>query len=118
VDAQTELVGMHKGDLYQCAGVPNRTATVDGRDYVTFDNSEITSEALTIPIIGGGVTGEQEQFCRITATIANGKVESISYTGDTGAFYATNEQCSYSVRTCVSEVEQRKKLQSTAAQAQ
>ena len=114
VDAKTELVGLDKEDLYMCAGVPDRTTVLNGHEYVTFDNSELTSQALTLPIIGGGLTGEEEQFCRTTARLDNGKVTAISYAGDTGAFYAKNEQCAYTIATCVKQVETNRKAQSKA----
>lgn len=34
--AQTALVGMPKGQLLSCAGVPDRQASVDGREYYTY----------------------------------------------------------------------------------
>lgn len=109
VDATTELVGLSKSDLYACAGVPDRTAVIGSTEYVTFDNSEETSQSLTIPLIGGGASNQQTQFCRATAVLEGGKVVSLSYTGDSGVFYATDEQCSYSIRTCVKRVEDRLK---------
>jgi hypothetical protein len=109
VDATRDLVGLGKADLYQCAGVPDRTATIDGTEFVTFDNSEETSESLTVPLIGGGASNQQTQFCRTTAMLVDGKVLSITYTGDTGAFYARNEQCAYSIGQCVKLVEERRK---------
>jgi hypothetical protein len=109
VQATTDLVGISKADLYQCAGVPDRTAIVDGVEYVTFDNTEETTQSLTIPLIGGGASNQATQFCRTTASLVNGKVTAISYTGDTGAFYARDEQCAYSIATCVKGVEERRK---------
>ncbi len=109
VDAETELVGLEKADLYQCAGVPDRTAMVDGHEFVTFDNSEEVSQALTIPIFGGGASDQETQFCRTTARIDNGRVTQLSYVGDNGPFYATKAQCAYSINTCVRLVEQRRK---------
>ncbi len=104
-DAAVKMIGLTRDQLYRCAGVPNRTASFDGTDYATFDNSEFVSSGLTLPLIGGGLNTVESQYCRTTVTLVGDRVTSVTYSGDTGAFYARNEQCAYTVRRCLADAE-------------
>ena len=107
--AETRLVGMSRADLYRCAGLPHREATVDGVTFATYDNQLSTSNALTLPFIGGGLTQGNNNYCRTTFTLEKGAVSSVNYAGATGPFYAAHEQCSYTVQACVRMIEDRDK---------
>src|SRR5690349_4309121 len=93
--AETRLVGLSRADLYRCAGLPHREATIDGVTFATYDNQLSTSNALTLPFIGGGLTQGTNNYCRTTFTLERGAVSSVTYAGATGPFYAEHEQCSY-----------------------
>lgn len=108
--AEAQLIGLTRAELYRCAGLPHREAAVDGVEFATYDNQISSSNALTLPFIGGGLTQGSSNYCRTTFTIANGSVTSVNYAGDTGPFYAAHEQCAYTVQACLKLVEDRSKI--------
>jgi hypothetical protein len=107
--AETKLVGLSRTDLYRCAGLPHRQAVIDGIEFATYDNQLSTSNALTLPFIGGGLTQGNSNYCRTTFTLDKGGVSSVTYAGATGPFYAEHEQCSYTVQACLKLVDEREK---------
>ena len=107
--AETQLVGMSRADLYRCAGLPHRETVIDGVTFATYDNQLSTSNALTLPFIGGGLTQGTNNYCRTTFTLERGAVSSVNYAGATGPFYAEHEQCAYTVQACLKMVEDRAK---------
>jgi len=107
--AEAKLVGMSRADLYRCAGLPHRETVLDGVTFATYDNQISTSNALSLPFIGGGLTQGSNNYCRTTFTLEKGAVSSVTYAGDTGPFYAAHEQCSYTVQACMKMIEDREK---------
>ena len=116
--AEAKLIGLTRAELYRCAGLPHRSEVIDGVEIATYDNQLTTSNALTLPFIGGGLTQGTNNYCRTTVTIDRGAVRSVNYAGDTGPFYAEHEQCAFTVRACVKFVDERARLatQITAAE--
>jgi hypothetical protein len=107
--AETQLVGLSRADLYRCAGLPHRESVIDGVTFATYENQLSTSNALTLPFIGGGLTQGTNNYCRTTFTLEKGAVSSVNYAGATGPFYAEHEQCAYTVQACLKLVEDRNK---------
>lgn len=107
--AGTQLVGLSRADLYRCAGLPHRETVIDGITFATYDNQLSSSNALTLPFIGGGLTQGSNNYCRTTFTLEKGAVSSVNYAGATGPFYAEHEQCAYTVQACLKMVEAREK---------
>jgi hypothetical protein len=107
--AETKLVGLSRADLYRCAGLPHRETVIDGVTFATYENQLSSSNALTLPFIGGGLTQGTNNYCRTTFTLEKGAVSSVNYAGATGPFYAEHEQCSYTVQACLKLVEEREK---------
>jgi|SRR4051812_39286159 hypothetical protein len=107
--AATKLIGMSRADLYRCAGLPHRETVIDGIAFATYDNQLSSSNALSLPFIGGGLTQGSNNYCRTTFTLEKGAVSSINYAGATGPFYAEHEQCAYTVQTCLKVIEDREK---------
>ncbi len=95
--AQTELVGMPKDRLLACAGVPERQAAADGREYYTYVAHPADAYSPTSSIGvgagsfgGGGAVGLGLGFgvpvgggspgCEATLVLGrNGRVEQVSY---------------------------------------
>jgi hypothetical protein len=96
--AQTGLVGMPKGQLLSCAGVPARQAAAEGREYFTYVHGSGTgggpSTSIGIgggsggwgsgvgvglgfgfPLFGGGSAG----YCEATFVLQNGVVQRVTY---------------------------------------
>lgn len=113
--AQRTLVGMSKQDLLSCAGVPDRSATINNIDYFTY-SSRRTVAYSTGPAFWGsryGYPGWGYGFgfpyydaydlrtydCDATFTLRNGLVERVVYGGDVdgasrlGQCYAIVENC-------------------------
>jgi hypothetical protein len=74
---------------------------LNGTDYLTYENQLQSSNALTLPFVGGGLTQGTANYCRTTITMDKDKVSSVNYAGATGSFYAGLEQCSYTIAACV-----------------
>lgn len=89
--AQKEMVGMTRAQLLQCAGVPNRTASEGGLDYMVY------SAAQTIPYQGGNIS----ENCDATFVLKNGVVIRVMYRGDTGSVYTKGRACYPIIEFCV-----------------
>ncbi|MCP1612465.1 hypothetical protein J2848_004156 [Azospirillum lipoferum] len=121
--AQTALVGMPKETLLSCAGVPERQASVDNRDFYTYRSSRIVSYPSPPPLgyYGGGwgrpyygygagwpsYGYEVNSFdCEATFSLRNGVVERVVYGGATGGS-ARLGQCYAIVQNCMALIPQR-----------
>lgn len=120
--AQTALIGMPKATLLSCAGVPERQATVDNREFFTYRSSRIVSYPSSPPIGYYGGWGwphygygygwpaygyEVNSFdCEATFTLRNGVVERVVYGGASGGSTRLG-QCYAIVQNCLALVPQR-----------
>ncbi|QCG90365.1 hypothetical protein E6C72_19605 [Azospirillum sp. TSH100] len=121
--AQTALVGMPKETLLSCAGVPERQASVDNRDFFTYRSSRIVSYPGPPPVgfYGGGWGRPYYGFgpgwpsygyevnsfdCEATFSLRNGVVERVVYGGATGGS-AQLGQCYAIVQNCMALIPQR-----------
>ena len=87
--AQTALVGMSKGDLLACAGVPERTAASGGVEYLTYSREETTVERDVSwepdPWTGGAFMRPDvmeywdTDRCIATITVRDGRVSEVRY---------------------------------------
>lgn len=110
VDAQRALVGMPKGTLLSCAGVPERQASAEGREYFTYSNDRIVSFPSAHGFYGGRWSryGYGTMFpvyddvrsysCEATFTLNGGVVERVVYggagsAGDIGQCYSIVQNC-------------------------
>jgi hypothetical protein len=103
--AQTELIGMSKKDLYLCAGVPARQATVEGLEFLTYssggDNVSVGVAGATLPSVGVGVATTQHRYCEVTFVLDQGIVKKVEYQGRTGGLISQGEQCAYVIENCL-----------------
>ncbi|MCG5242962.1 hypothetical protein [Azospirillum doebereinerae] len=114
--AQSALVGMPKGTLLSCAGVPDRQAVVDNREYFTYRSSRLVSyPSPTVGLYGGGwgphygygwggwpaYGSEIASFdCDATFSLRNGVVERVVYGGTSGGATRLG-QCYAIVQNCL-----------------
>ncbi|MBP2227770.1 hypothetical protein J2847_001052 [Azospirillum agricola] len=115
--AQTALVGMPKATLLSCAGVPDRQATVDNREFFTYRSVRIAS----YPSPGVGLYGtgwgphygygwgwpaygsEVYSFdCDATFSLRNGVVERVTYGGSSGGATRLG-QCYAIIQNCLAQ---------------
>lgn len=113
--ARTSLVGMPKERLLACAGVPDKSATVDNLEYYTYSSHEARPSGSGVSIglggfggVGGGLFGggigvplssPSVKTCEATFTLRNGRVETLSYGGN-GSDGAPLGQCWHIVENC------------------
>lgn len=83
--AQTALVGLPKGQLLSCAGVPDRQMVADGVEYYSYSQVSITS--VLIP---------ESSVCEATVLLRNDRVERIIYSARS---YLPD--CTRIVQTCM-----------------
>jgi len=83
--AKTELVGLSKSELLTCAGVPVRSITEGGLEFMSYGAS----------IYGWG------NSCVVTFVLKDGLVKEISYSGRTGRRSQNGGQCAYTVANCL-----------------
>jgi hypothetical protein len=81
--AQTELVGMSKVDLFQCAGVPLRQERLEGLEFLTFagGGDSVGSAVATGVAPGTAVaTGKSSRrYCEATFVLKDGIVQKVNY---------------------------------------
>ncbi|WP_085940722.1 hypothetical protein [Azospirillum sp. B506] len=121
--AQTALIGMPKATLLSCAGVPERQASVDNREFFTYRSSRLVSYPSPPPLgfygggwgrpyygygYGGPVYGyEVNSFdCEATFSLKNGVVERVVYGGASGGSAGLG-QCYAIVQNCMALIPQR-----------
>ncbi|HEY0832613.1 MAG TPA: hypothetical protein VGE72_01785 [Azospirillum sp.] len=111
--AQTALVGMPKATLLSCAGVPERQASADGREFFTYHTGRIVTFPATGSLYAGGLrsgwgyggwggwgwpayTADVRNYtCEATFTLRGGVVERVVYGGgsDLGECHAIVQNC-------------------------
>src|SRR5271170_4818980 len=67
-EAQTELIGMSKKDLYLCAGVPVRQEQVEGLEFLAYSSG---GDSTGVAISNGGspnmaVLSSHRRYCEVT----------------------------------------------------
>jgi hypothetical protein len=99
--AKTGLVGMSELQLETCLGLPDKEAT-KGKTRLLSDNATgARTVNLSIPIVNGiGVS--MAGYCRATFRLENGRVASVSYTGDSDPLEGANSACAALMRACLS----------------
>ncbi len=116
--AQSALVGMPKSTLLSCAGVPDRQAVVDNREYFTYRSARLVSyPSPAVGFYGGGwgphfgyglgwpaYGAEVASFdCDATFSLRNGSVERVVYGGSSGGATRLG-QCYAIVQNCLAQV--------------
>ena len=126
--AQTDLVGLEKAALLQCAGVPERTATEEnGLEFLSYSSEQTVhvpdsfygpgfhpsfgfsrhhSHFHNSFIFHGGTRSETRQ-CTATISIKDGKVTSVSYNQNDPGGLAIS-QCYQIVRNCLPKKPEKK----------
>jgi len=101
--AKTELIGMSKGELLSCAGVPDRTMSSNGTEFLSYRSGGETSYSANT-FYGYNTTtliNSSRRYCDITIALENDKIQKVSYSGKTGGLLTQGEQCAYVLENCV-----------------
>ncbi len=101
--AKVELIGMSKGELLSCAGVPDKAINSNGMEFFSYRSGGETSYSANT-IYGYNATtfiNSSHRFCDITIALKDDKVQSVKYSGKTGGLLTQGEQCAYVLENCV-----------------
>jgi hypothetical protein len=98
--AKSSLVGMSELDLETCLGLPDKEATKGKTTLLSYNATSARTVNLSIPIVNG-VGVSVAGFCRATFRLENGRVASVSYTGDGDPLEGENNACGSLMRACV-----------------
>lgn len=102
---RSELVGMTKGELLSCAGVPARQDRADGLEFLTYtsggDSVGTAVASQTSPSTAVAVGKSARRYCEATFVLRNEIVERINYQGRTGGLLTQGEQCAFVVENCL-----------------
>ena len=99
--AQTEMIGMSKKDLYQCAGVPVRQEQVDDLEFLTYAGGGDSTTAAIATSRRTAVSKTAHRYCEATFVLKDVVVQKVSYQGRTGGLLSKGEQCAFIVENCI-----------------
>ena len=89
-DVQTQMRGLTKREVLECAGIPKRTMQSDGVEYLLYSYRW-----------QGGDDGDiKTRNCDVTITLSDGRVSKVDYRGNTGGT-AKRWTCYYVIENCV-----------------
>jgi hypothetical protein len=88
--AQTELAGLSRAEILECAGKPTRTAkTGDTESLIYISNAD------------GGSASSREDSCEVTFIFRRGYVEKVQYSVSDVGVFGNGDQCGYVVQRCM-----------------
>jgi hypothetical protein len=103
--AQTDLIGITKKELYFCAGVPASQEKLDELEFLTYiaggDSVGVGIGTTTSPSTAVGLVSSQRPYCEATFVLGNGIMQKVNYLGHTGGWATKGEQCAYIVENCL-----------------
>jgi opacity protein-like surface antigen len=118
--ARQSLLGLEKGALLSCAGVPNRTARHEGKEYLTYISSRFEydyddGDGFLFVGSGGrhfrsgfgfgfpiGRTFTREKIsCEATFSLTDNKISQVTYNGSDRLNDVPISQCFPIIRNCV-----------------
>ncbi|MBV1835677.1 hypothetical protein KUA11_02420 [Acetobacter estunensis] len=100
--ARHDLIGHTRADLVSCAGVPDQDEIRDGQEVLVWRQDQPVQGPLDLKTpfsfelsLGGHGT------CHVTATVQDGVVTRIAYSGPSATLEGPNAACGPVVRGCV-----------------
>lgn len=109
--AQTGLIGMSRGDLMSCAGVPDKREELPDREILQYQQDKEVEGPLTVKgpfdlALSVGAKGT----CHAVLTLRDGVVSRVGYTGPSGTLLGPYAACAPILKGCVkTETAVRKK---------
>ncbi|WP_174766809.1 hypothetical protein [Acetobacter indonesiensis] len=115
--ARHDLVGLTRPELISCAGVPDAREDRDGQEVLVWKQDQNVDGGVSVStpfLIGLSIAGRGT--CHFVATIRDGKVRRISYTGPSQTLYGPLAACEPLVRDCEAYIRtERTQTQPTVA---
>ncbi len=119
--AQGALIGLPRGDLLSCAGVPERSRAEGNVEYFTYGSGQLVEyPTVTMGLglgyyrsahpyygLGWGVPVAPEvrsDYCETTFTIVDGVVTDVNYVSASGVGASRFSQCYYTIQTCLARL--------------
>ncbi len=102
--AKTELVGLTRAQLFNCAGVPARQASENGVEYLVYSavgSSKISGMGQTFGNAALFSGRSNPRYCEATFTVMNGRVTRIMYSGKTGGLLSKDNACFPIIENCL-----------------
>lgn len=99
--ARTDLIGLTRPELLSCAGVPDAAETRDGQEVLVWKQDQNVDGGVSIStpfLIGVSIAGRGT--CHFVATLRDGKVSRVSYTGPSQTLYGPLAACEPLIRDC------------------
>ena len=100
--AKIELIGMSRGDLLSCAGVPDKREELPDREILQFEQNDDVQGAVKVSTpfsfdveLGG------EGTCHAVITLREGVVSSVGYTGPSRTLLGPYAACVPILRGCL-----------------
>ncbi|GBQ68368.1 hypothetical protein AA103196_1931 [Ameyamaea chiangmaiensis NBRC 103196] len=106
--AQFSMIGMSVNDLQACAGIPEKTATLNPHtklmqySYKPSATGSFSISPLNLATVSFGGTGA---LCQMMVRVVDDQVTEVHYTGDDDEMIGTDGVCSSVVRGCVRQPE-------------
>lgn len=96
------LIGQTRADIVSCIGVPDQEEVRDGQNVLTWkqERASPTAFSITTPFstaLSFSATGA----CHVTATVREGRVVRVAYSGPSGGIEGRDSACAAVVRGCV-----------------
>jgi hypothetical protein len=103
--AKTELVGMSREEVLDCAGPPERVIKSGKRELLVYFAGDESPAARNLAPTGldapGIFHGGHEANCEVTFVLEEGRVSELRYQGQTGGIFTRNSRCAAILRYCM-----------------
>jgi outer membrane protein assembly factor BamE (lipoprotein component of BamABCDE complex) len=115
-DAEVQMVGMTKQQVFTCMGVPAQKAQEGSTEIWTYPSGDgqtatFTDASVQAQAYGkGGAYGTgsaygvtARRFCTINIAFQYARVSQVNYVGPTGELVTQGEQCAFAVKNCLQQ---------------
>ncbi|BCI67862.1 hypothetical protein EDC15_10769 [Acetobacter aceti NBRC 14818] len=101
-EAQHDLIGVSRSDLVACAGVPDQDETRDNQEVLVWKIEKSGSGSFSISApFDISMTINTNGACHVIASVRDGKVARVAYTGPSSTWQGKDAACAPVLRACV-----------------
>lgn len=96
-----DLIGQTRANVVACIGVPDQEELRDGQDVMTWkqERASPTAFSITTPF-STALSFSASGACHVTATVRDGRVVRVAYSGPAGGLEGRDSACEAVVRGC------------------
>lgn len=100
--ARQQLIGVKRSDLVSCAGVPDHEERQDGQDVLVWLNEKTSGGSLSLSVpFDLSLTFNSQGACHVIATVRDGTVVKLAYSGPARTWEGENALCAPVLRACL-----------------